>query len=97
MKREQIADIAAKFYPLPIKSGRDIIKMDDWCDKLADEIMALPIDVPSDEEMNNQSNMYGLLAIEDHLPDYGVEENASLDFIRGANWMRNEIIKRNVR
>jgi hypothetical protein len=43
MKREQIADIAARYYPLPVKSGKDIIKMDDWCDKFADEIMALPL------------------------------------------------------
>ena len=79
MKREQIADIAARYYPLPVKSGRDIIKMDNWCDEFADEVMALPLDVPSDEEIEK------------------FYENAIYDNSNGATWMRDEIIKRNVK
>jgi len=41
MKREQIADIAAWFYPLPVTSMEEVKSMEDWCDRFADEIMPL--------------------------------------------------------
>jgi len=88
MKREKIADIAAKFYPLPIKSGRDIIKMDDWCDKFADEIMALPLDLPSEEEIKEEvknpkgNNIY-------------LKAGTMQGRLFGAKWAIAEIIKRN--
>lgn len=48
--------------------------------------------MPSEEEMNNEANTYGELA-KDNTPDYGVEENASLDFLRGASWLRSRLTK----
>ena len=62
---------------------------------IADAILALPIDVPTEEEANDESDRYGKLAEDNGIPDYGVGENASLDFVRGTNWMKDEIIKRN--
>jgi len=140
MKREQIADIAAKFYPLPIKSIDEIKRMEDWCDKFADEVMALPcdqhpewkqierdfvewdkeggfnasqrqildwfaeriklkaLDVPSDEEIENYlwEEIHIPLSDEDRLNNtegYKIYKETFL-WIR---WMRDEIIKRNVK
>ena len=82
MKREQIADIAARYYPLPIKSRKDIIKMDDWCDKFADEIMALPLDVPSD-------------VLKDELMKYELYHQN--DYASAEKWIDEYLIKRNVK
>ena len=89
MKREQIADIAARYYPLPIKSGKDIIKMDNWCDEFADAIMALPLDVPRDEEIKRQIN-------KTHFKPECSEfiKNNSFAYVK---WAIAEIIKRNVK
>ena len=60
-------------------------------EELADAILALPLDIPSVDESNYEANKYG----EIDKPDYGVKDNASLDFVRGAMWVCEEIIKRN--
>ena len=59
------------------------------------ELVDTGIEMPSEDEANDESDRYGKLAENNEVPDYGVGENASLDFVRGINWMRNEIIKRN--
>jgi predicted ribosome quality control (RQC) complex YloA/Tae2 family protein len=41
----------------------------------------------TDEEMNEEANRYGKLAKEYF---HGAEKDASLDFLRGANWMRSK-------
>jgi len=88
MTKEQIIEILAKV-------GANVyIPYDVKCN-IADAILALPIDVPTEEEANDESDRYGKLAEDNGIPDYGVGENASLDFVRGTNWMKNEIIKRN--
>lgn len=92
----------ANKYPLVdhLSSGNDISTGRDEIDNLIeqieiepliDAILALPLDVPTIEEANIEANKYG----EIDKPDYGVKENASLDFVRGTVWMRDEIIKRN--
>jgi len=97
MNREQIAYIAAKFYPLPIKSMDEIKRMDDWCDNLADEIMGLPLDVPSDAEVKYMVSFHAGVPCDD--PDiYGSHYREIYDeCIRFGEWMRDEIIKRNVK
>ena len=46
--------------------------------------------MPSIEECNNEANIYGDLA-GDNMLDYGVKENASIDFLRGASWYRSRL------
>ena len=52
---------------------------------IADEILALPLDVPGDEEIREQFPFY----------DEGIDLISNLDCQMGAEWMRSEIIKRN--
>ena len=59
------------------------------------ELVDTGIEMPTEEEANDESDRYGKLAEDNGIPDYGVGENASLDFVRGTNWMKNEILKRN--
>jgi len=100
MTKSQIIEILDKY--------EDYILGGDINDDIADDILALHrrefpmaelvdtgIEMPSEDEANDESDRYGKLAENNEVPDYGVGENASLDFVRGTNWMRNEIIRRN--
>jgi len=52
----------------------------------------------SDEEMEKEANNYGKLVKENignNYQDYGIEENASLDFLRGACWARDRMLSDN--
>jgi hypothetical protein len=55
-RKEKIISIAVKFYPLPIKSMEEVLKMDKWCEDFADAILALPLEVPGDEEIEKWVN-----------------------------------------
>jgi len=66
----------------------------------ADDIIELleVAEMPTEEEMNEEANNYGKRVKENlnnNYMDYGVEENASLDFLRGASWFRNRMSKPN--
>lgn len=64
-------------------------------EELADAIMALPIDVPSEEEINEYARRESIVQVEEdgELIDY----ESCLDeyYIVGAKWAINEILKRN--
>jgi len=70
---------------------------------IADEILALPLDVPSDEEIKDESINNITEALESVLPNDGnyiiTDENklraVYFYFQFGAIWMRTEILKRN--
>ncbi|HPM03293.1 MAG TPA: hypothetical protein PK816_14145 [Candidatus Cloacimonadota bacterium] len=92
MKREQIIELIKKHADgvwnkydnpnQPMADEVDIIK-------LADAILALPLDVPSDEEIENKiSTIFRREALT--TIDY-----YSTGFNEGTIWMREEIIKRN--
>lgn len=83
----------ANKYPLVdrLSSGDDISTGRDEIDNLIeqieiepliDAILALPLDVPTNEEIRKNAS-------------YGIPQIFSNDFILGAKWMRDEIIKRN--
>ena len=62
-------------------------------------IPSLPLPEITDEEIFNEANNYGKLVKENignNFQDYGVEENASLDFLRGAKWLRSRYEGRDV-
>lgn len=57
---------------------------------VADEILALPIDVPGGEEIENKANG---IANPESKKDF--ERGEWLGVKEGARWMRDEILKRN--
>jgi len=66
-----------------------------WYEELADAILALPIEVPSEEEINEYARRESIVQVEEdgELIDY----ESCLDeyYIEGAKWAINEILKRN--
>ena len=88
MKREQIIEI--------LETWDDYVLGGDINDDIADAILALPLDVPSDEEM--METIWEETDVSLSLKDK--EENTVayamyLEIIRWAIWMKEEIIKRN--
>lgn len=92
MKREQIIEI--------LETWDDYVLGGDINDDIADAILALPLDVPSDEEIaekiqafrKNKLSGYGNMSI-GRLQLGELEwSNLVLDICK---WMREEIIKRN--
>ena len=97
MKREQIIEILKSYR---IWFGDAMAIHEDAFNNLADEILALPLDVPSDEEIaeriqafrKNKLSGYGNMSI-GRLQLGELEwSNLVLDICK---WMRDEIIKRN--
>jgi hypothetical protein len=96
MKREQIIEIL-KEHSLDLKVHGEMFKNDSpekylWeaqFNKVADAIMALPIETPSDEEIKNYFTK------EHYHYEKGRYTKVDKDRIYGAKWMRDEIIKRN--
>ena len=89
MKREQIIEILKN--PHWFLNGK-LFESD--FERIADAILAIPLDVPTDEEMIDAQDDYGQKHQEDKFgySIYGITSNA---FEQGARWMRGEIIKRN--
>ncbi len=75
MKRKQIIEILSN----GLQDGN--IEMHHINIEQLAEKLALPLDVPSDEEIT--------------IPEYCENRNEAREFIEGAKWMRDEIIKRN--
>ena len=57
--------------------------------EVADAILALPIDVPGDEELLNKAVDHNRTG------KYTTVDYYSTGIVEGATWMRDEIIKRN--
>ena len=76
MKREQIIEILKKGFASD--STKSYVN-------IANEILALPLDVPSDEEIMQK---YPFI-------DEDIDLISNLDNQEGAKWMKEEIIKRN--
>ena len=84
MKREQIIGILEKY---------DIDEYH-WKNEIADEICALPLDVPSEKEIKAKSFEYsGVLDGDMRIMD--IKLWMRTDFRQGAQWAMDEIIKRN--
>ena len=86
MKREQIIEI--------LETWDDYVLGGDINDDIADAILALPLDVPSDEEVMEES-LNGHISLSDHKWMSWFNDAEQDTFIQGAKWMRDEIIKRN--
>lgn len=108
MKREQIIEFAKKHIYIEYKkAGFGTYQELGGLEEFADAILALPLDVPSDDIQTTPYNE----ALDQYLKeginwsatandvincDRGnVEQLAADSFFAGAIWMRNEIIKRN--
>ena len=96
MKREQIIEILKSYR---IWFGDAMAIHEDAFNNIADEILALPLDVPSDEE--SQTHMIAMNLFQ-HKDEFGedVWDEGKLHWaIQGykiaSKWMRDEIIKRN--
>lgn len=86
MKREQIIEI--------LGTWDDYVLGGDINDDIADAILAIPLDVPSDEEVMEES-LKGHISLSDHKWMSWFNDAEQDIFIQGAKWMRDEIIKRN--
>jgi len=86
-RREQIIELLERFVNEPEDYPDCILKYD--FSRVADAILALPLVVPSDEEIENKiSTIFRREALT--TIDY-----YSTGFNEGTIWMREEIIKRN--
>jgi hypothetical protein len=86
MEREQIIEI--------LETWDDYVLGGDINDDIADAILAIPLDVPSDEEVMEES-LNGHISLSDHKWMSWFNDAEQDTFIQGAKWMRDEIIKRN--
>ena len=86
MKREQIIEI--------LGTWDDYVLGGDINDDIADAILALPLDVPSEDEVVEES-LNGHISLSDHKWMSWFNDAEQDTFIQGATWMRDEIIKRN--
>lgn len=98
MTREQIIEI--------LETWDDYVLGGDINDDIADAILAIPLDVPSDEEVMEESlkgtlreglisSPDGHISLSDHKWMSWFNDAEQDTFIQGAKWMRDEIIKRN--
>jgi hypothetical protein len=98
MKREQIIEILKRFRIKSLEEDGTIsishcIYQSEF-DKVADAIITLSIDVPSDKELNAWSNNEKIL---DYMPEtlkLHIKKKIECR-IEGAKWAISEIIKRN--
>src|SRR5574343_347351 len=91
-RKEKIIEIVAKYYLLSIKSMEDVSRMDRWCEDLADAILSLPLDMPSDVNIEDIADKKHP-CYNDHVDSNAIDCN--IGFIEGAKWAINEILKRN--
>ena len=94
MKREQIIEILQDKIELSLTSNYKSVYID-GLDKCADAILALPLDVPSDEEIRYRATLHAGVPSDD--PDiYGSDARKVYnECIRIGQWARGEIIERN--
>ena len=86
MKREQIIEI--------LETWDDYVLGGDINDDIADAILALPLDVPSEDEVVEES-LNGHISLFDRGWMSYFNDSERGIFIQGATWMKEEIIKRN--
>ena len=79
MKREKIIEILKNHMAYDLDKESEFIE--EWATPIAKEILALPLDVPSDEEVVKSCTQ--------------VLTPRIASFLQGARWMRKEIIQRN--
>jgi len=89
MKREQIIEILKN--PHWFLNGK-LFESD--FERIADAILALPLDVPSDEEVMEESLNGHINLFDRGWMSYFNDSERGI-FIQGATWMKEEIIKRN--
>jgi hypothetical protein len=100
MKREQIIKILKEELSVIIERvdipGGTIIgkKIIMGKEEAADEILALPLDVPSDGEIEDRSTLYATEEGGEDLEQM-LQQPDFIAFYDGAMWMRDEIINRN--
>ena len=86
MKREQIIEFAKKHIYIEYKkAGFGTYQELGGLEEFANAILALPLDVPSDEEIMQKYPFF----------DEDIDLVSNLDNQEGAKWMKDEIIKRN--
>jgi hypothetical protein len=93
MKREQIIEILQKHKDKWIRWSGGYVS-DENFDEVADAILALPLNVLSDEEVMKES-LNGHIILSDPRWMSWFNDAEQDIFIQGAKWMRDEIIKRN--
>ena len=108
MKREQIIKMLKNKLWGAFKQGQKVSPFDAdnsefWAPffygvaiSLTDAILALPLDVPSDEEINKAVIKYATVEVEND--EGGVDKFVApfAEFYQdGIDWMRDEILKRN--
>ena len=95
MKREQIIEFAKKHIYIEYKkAGFGTYQELGGLEEFAYAILALPLDVPSDEEVMEES-LNGHIILSDPRWMSWFNDAEQDTFIQGAKWMRDEIIKRN--
>jgi len=105
MKREQIIEILEKYKDIECwyffgqeSEHKALINLASP-ENIADEILALPLDVPSDDEVKKhmiEMNLYQHLdEFDNDVWDEGKLHWAIQGYKIAAKWMRDEIIKRN--
>ena len=88
MTREQIIEI--------LRDYNLLTHIESLIESITDEILALPLDAPSDEEINEVAMDYCTIQGEpDGEPEHDPE--AYRQFRDGMNWMRENILKRNTK
>ena len=98
-RREQIIEILR---PLQYNSGEKKLHKDNEINMIADEILALPLNVPSNEEIINIVSLNTVVSRNDreiYGTHFGVgEDNREIydECIKMTQWVRDEIIRRNV-
>lgn len=94
-RRKQIIELAKHNIRIVTKySGIGEFQELEGHEELADAILALPLDVLSDEEVMKES-LNGHISLSDPRWMSWFNDAEQDIFIQGAKWMREEIIKRN--
>ena len=86
MTREQIIEI--------LETWDDYVLGGDINDDIADAILAIPLDVPSEDEVVEESLNGHINLFDRGWMSYFNDSERGI-FIQGATWMKEEIIKRN--
>ena len=98
MKREQIIEILQKHKDKWIRWSGGYVS-DENFDEVADAILALPLDVPSEDEVKKhmiEMNLYQHLdEFDNDVWDEGKLHWAIVGYRIASKWMKEEIIKRN--
>jgi hypothetical protein len=94
-RKEQIIEILKK-YQITTSRGQMAVCLfgESVYKEFADAILALPIDVPGDEEIKDES-LNGQINFYDSKFLSWLNDEEQHIFITSAKWMRDEILKRN--